>query len=35
MKSLLALIESAINKNNFYVAKKYMNEFRFEVNFLK
>ncbi|XP_060849991.1 DNA-dependent protein kinase catalytic subunit-like isoform X3 [Rhopalosiphum padi] len=30
MKSLLALIESAINKNNFYVAKKYMNEFRFE-----
>ncbi|KAE9538879.1 hypothetical protein AGLY_005461 [Aphis glycines] len=30
IKSLLALIESAINKNNYYVAKKYMNEFRFE-----
>ncbi|XP_029343352.1 DNA-dependent protein kinase catalytic subunit isoform X2 [Acyrthosiphon pisum] len=30
VESMLALIESAINKNNFYVAKKYMNEFRFE-----
>ncbi|CAH1737387.1 unnamed protein product [Aphis gossypii] len=30
IKSLLALIESAINKNNYYVAKKYLNEFRFE-----
>lgn len=32
---MLALIESAINKNNFYVAKKYMNEYRFEVNIFK
>lgn len=35
VESMLALIESAINKNNFYVAKKYINEFRFEVNIFK
>lgn len=29
---MLALIENAINKKNVYVAKKYMNECRFEVN---
>lgn len=32
---MLNLIENAINKNNYYVAKKYLNEYRFEVNILK
>jgi len=35
VESMLALIESAINQNNFYVAKKYINEFRSEVNIFK
>lgn len=34
VESILALIESAINKNNLYVAKKYLNEYRFEVKVL-
>lgn len=34
VESMLTLIESAINKNNLYIAKKYMNEFKFEVNIL-
>lgn len=33
---MLILIENAINKNNFHVAKKYINDYKFEVNnFLK
>lgn len=29
---MLALIENSIDKKNFYVAKKYINEYEFEVN---
>lgn len=32
---MLTLIEIAIDKNNFYVAKKYLNEYRFEVIIFK
>lgn len=33
VESMLALIESSIDKNNVYVAKKIINEYEFEVIF--